>query len=198
MANEDCVDGMICQGQQCIMAPMPVEGGPEIGELIMTEFMSDPHNGLEDNHAEWIELMNVSNRMLDVSSCELADQGIVDGGASLPAALGENSIAPGGLMLVVRSEDPELNGGLTADATFGFGLSNGGDTLYLRCGGVVLDSIAFGGQTELQRRRMIAYGRSGDDLDGPSGEGTRWCEATNEYVNGHLGTPGRPNPVCGL
>ena len=97
---------------------------------------------------------------------------------------------------MVRNADEALNGGLVADATFGFGLSNAGDTLYLLCGGEIIDSIEFGGQSALPRSRKVAYGRSGNALVGRSVAETPWCEATAVYFDGHLGTPGAANPAC--
>ncbi len=196
--DEECDQGMICQGEMCVMAPMVIPGMPEAGELIVTEMLSDPHNGLEDDDAEWIELMNASQRELNLDGCDVIDEGIAEGGRSLPLALDGYTINPGDLLLFARSSNLALNGGLMVNGTFGFGLSNGGDSVILRCGGVAIDTVRYGGNSNIPRAQSESYSRSADDLMGPNGPETRWCPGSNLYLNEpeHRGTPGEANPVC--
>ena len=35
--DADCGEGMVCEAEECRMAPMPVEDGPVAGELIITD-----------------------------------------------------------------------------------------------------------------------------------------------------------------
>ena len=196
--DADCGEGMVCEAEECRMAPMPVEDGPVAGELIITELLSDPHNGLIDDNAEWIEILNAGDRALNLNGCNLADQGIVDGGNDAPARLDGLGLAPNERLLFARSENPEVNGGLAVDGTFAFALSNGGDTVYIRCGGLILDAVQYGGESNIPRARTVAYNRSEDDRGGPNAENTNWCEAQEIYLQDplHRGTPGAPNSIC--
>jgi hypothetical protein len=188
--STDCDSGQICTNNECV--PDGMLNQPIAGQLIISEFMYDPHgpvdNRLEDDRAEWIELLNVSNATLSLINCILTDA------SGVTAALGGLELAPNAFALGVRSDDLVENGQITADFTFDFALNNTSDTISLICDGQSIDVIAYSDPTNPAQ----SFQRSGDDLSGASSEMSRWCGATESYlmVPMHLGSPGRANEVC--
>ena len=162
---------------------------PQIGELQITEILFDPNNGLEDINGEWVEIKNVSEEALTLDDCRLTDWAHL-GDQTAQADLSGIVLNPGGLVLIARSADVLLNGGLTPDAVFTFGLGNGGDTVLIECGETVMDEVAYDSGAVFPKGAGRAIQR-GD---------ARWCPTSNVYhaPTGQRGTPGRPNPVCAM
>ena len=76
--------------------------------------MYDP-DPLEDDVAEWIEVKNVSMATIDLSNCVVEDRA-AQSDTSVPAAeLGEGTLEPRAFILLARTDDPMLNGGLSPD-----------------------------------------------------------------------------------
>lgn len=89
---------------------------------------------------EWIELLNEGTSPVDLSGWRIE---AADGS---PNILLSGSIAQGGYYLIERTDDTTVPN-ITADivAAFGNGLSNGGETLYLKDGsGAVVDVVTGG------------------------------------------------------
>jgi hypothetical protein len=183
-ADEVCVGGL-CRPRP----PLP-------GEVIFSEILYDPHDGLEDEMAEWLELQSLARVPLDLTGCVLSDAG---GGRLALATVA----APRAQLLFARSADPARNGGLVPVATFGFALNNGPETLRLTCGEQPIDQVAYtanvGGTFPPARRASISldpgqFGAMANDA------GASWCLGQPTYtppeVPAHRGTPGGPNPPC--
>ena len=62
---------------------------------------------------------------------------------SVPAAELGGTLEPGAFILLARTDDPMLNGGLSPDVIFEFSLSNGGDELVLACGEIEVDVVEY-------------------------------------------------------
>ncbi len=118
----------------------PAPGGG--GRVIVTEFLKDP-TFVSDTVGEWIELYNPGPGPVDIAGWVLSD-------------LGSEStvLANGGLRMVVpatkhivlgRSSDPLVNGGVPVTFTYGgFTLSNGDDEIQLtRPDGSLVDLVAY-------------------------------------------------------
>jgi hypothetical protein len=158
----------------------PVLPPPGPGELWIGELMSDPAGELIDANAEWIELQSLAPEPVGLDDCVLGN----GGGGSV--GLQGLQVAPGGRLLLARSESPELNGGLTPDRTFSFTLTNGGGTLILACGDSTIDQVAYSASTP---GRSFVRADSLLVCVAPAG--------TPEYFAGNSGTPGQPNvPAC--
>ncbi len=168
---------------------------PGVGDVIFTEFHPNP-NTLSDNNAEFVEVLNLSGDWLSLGGLNLCDS--YDGNcAPLPSDL---NIGPNARLLFARSSDTGLNGGLTVDAVFDFGMNNDGDQLRLIDGdpttGTVIDSVDFdawwitaGAAWQLD---PSAYDATMNDDE------ANWCLATNEYeaTGPNYGTPGVENDDC--
>ena len=76
---------------------------PQTGEVIFTEVMLDPHNGLRDETAEWLEIYNTTDQPFSLEECQLSDGTAV-------AEMGDVVLQPGAYAIYARSDDPELNG----------------------------------------------------------------------------------------
>jgi hypothetical protein len=165
-----------------------------VNEVIFTEIMYDPHDGLDDGQAEWMELQNLTGEALDVANCVVTDAG---GGSSRLVG----SIAAGGRYVVARVADPARNGGVVAQSAFTFTLNNSPETVALRCDGTPIDSVAYddGGRFPHARKASLSLDPAHFTAE-DNNQGENWCLGqgvyTPEDITPHLGTPGAPNPAC--
>ena len=176
VAPEVCVDG-VCVGASA----------PAAGELVITELQPDP-DAVADETGEWFEVLNLSAGAVDLSGCELADQG-----TDSHTIVGSVVVEPGAYAVLGRSES--TNGGVTLDYVYGtdISLGNSGDELAIRCAGALIDEVVYlgswpfgaGAATQLD----ASAGAANDDVG-------QWCEATAVYGDGDLGTPGSANGAC--
>ena len=119
-----------------VFVPTGTGTSPGVGEIIFTEVHYDPHFGLSDGDAEWLEIHNLTNRSLSLEDCFLSD-----GSAESP--LGEIVMAPSSYAIFGRSDDTNLNGGLVVDGVFEFALNNLSDRLVLQCGRQQIDIVRY-------------------------------------------------------
>ncbi len=185
-----CDGDAVCADGLCFPADAR---SPRPGEVLITEIMADPHNGLSDADAEWFELRNTSADRLTLHGCAVSD-------ANSNEAIAGVWLEAGAHALFARSADPALNGGLEPDGVFGFTLDNDADTLSLRCGNLLIDTVAYDAEFPAAERRAIQID-AGVDADSNDGAGA-WCLARLAYldvagqVDDHFGTPGQANPPC--
>lgn len=95
---------------------------------------------LASNTNEWVELYNDAPQAVDLSGWH------VDAQDGVPSIALSGSIGANGYYLIERTDDKTLPG-ITADlvTSFGGGLSNAGETLYLKdASGATLDTVASG------------------------------------------------------
>ena len=207
-ARTDCdAQGQVCVYGSCYdrRPQQPVRG-----EVIFTEIMYNPddrdfddnpdRNQIRESNAEWLEVHNTSNNPVNLDGCELTDFDEGRANPEEPTAIRELIVEPGQYALFVRSDRPEFNGGLNADHRFFFNLTNSGDTVILRCNGIVIDRVTY---TDAAGNRAPAQATSisldANFLDGESNdEDGAWCLGTQQYLADppHRGTPGVANPVC--
>ncbi|MCA9545288.1 MAG: lamin tail domain-containing protein, partial [Myxococcales bacterium] len=190
-----CQGAQICDAGACVDPPI---AAPAAGQVVITELMYDPHGPLSDNTAEWVELQNVTDQALSLATCTFTANG--SGGA-----LGDLVVEPGAYVLIARSADPALNGGIAPDVVLTFnGLGNGGSTLLLTCDGVAVDTVAYDDVAPWPldaQRHSIAL--DGDLIDAElNDDGAAWCYGRAVYyldalpAEDHRGTPGAANPPC--
>ncbi len=97
-----------------------VGDAPVVGDLVITEIMADS-GAVEDVLGEWVEILNVSDKDLDLSSCVLKDAGrnrfVIPSGTVVLA---------GDTIVFGRSADTSANGGVAVDVAVGdeFTLNN--------------------------------------------------------------------------
>lgn len=188
---DPCAAPQRCQDGACL-DPEP----PGAGQVLVVEMMIDPH--LSDYDAEWFELLNVSQDYLDLDGCRLADLGVNGNDHPIDAG-GPLVLGPGERMVMAKTADPAVNGGIEGVAyAFAqeFSLTNTGDAFILRCDDVDVDVVEFEPMTwpyDTGVGMQLDPGQA-DALanDAPAA----WCAALGEYFPMHTGSPGAPNPPC--
>ena len=159
--------------------------GPPLqpGDLVITEVMYDPAVG---SAGEYVEVFNATpDRTVDLGGLALGDVALGDGG----------QIEPGAYLALVRDPDAfraQFPDAPFADAGGAVGLSNGGEAVVLRSGGVALDSVFYDPdwhRPELDDATGVALERR--DPAGPSNAASNWSSSLAERG----GTPSAPNSV---
>lgn len=173
--------------------PRPIVA-PAEGDLVIQELLADPASPLGDAEAEWFEVAVKADVDLNGLGIGTAFGTVIDRIDDADCL----SVQDGDLVLFARSADPALNGGLTADRTFGFSLVNGGGDLHLAQGGNLVDAISWssGDVASGRARNLPPSLQDAASNDDPA----NWCnvppDATLEYAPGNHGTPGLANLSC--
>jgi hypothetical protein len=153
--------------------------------VIVTEWLSEPTN-IVPELGEWFELHNTNTVDVAVTGCTVTNESA--GSVTLPAA----TLPPGGRFVVARNADTSTNGGVLANATFGFALSAAG-SLTFACGGTVFDAVTWTITTEGATASLDPdfYSATGNDTI------ANFCLGSTPYgTGGDFGSPGAGNPQC--
>lgn len=166
---------------------------PAFGMLQITEILYDS-NEIDDDAGEWIEVQNVSQSIVRLADCVVEDRAAQNNPDTPAALLGSGTLAPGDYVLLARSDDPSVNGGLNPDVVFDFSLSNGGDEIILTCGGIEVDVVAYDDGDTFPNAKGFSILKGIDSRDGSE----RWCPSTSVYdvATNQRGTPGADNDEC--
>ena len=184
-----------CEDGSCVdEAPMPFE----VGQIVFTEIMYNPHYDLSDTYAEWFELYNASDETLYLEGCLVTDEG---GGQSEVTNL---LLDPGEYGLFVATVSYSENGNLFPDQTFSFALGNSGDSLYFECDGLLIDAVSYDAGGDYPEAEAYSLNLAPDALDaGLNDVASNWCLASEVYYEGsggasedNYGTPGSANSAC--
>ena len=125
-----------------------MSGGPGLRGRVLcrwigvTEFLANP-GAVTDANGEWIELFNAGPNPILYDTISLADAvsdfEAITVGSGLLLNVGET-------LLVARNADGTSNGGLTnVGGLFSFFLNNTGDTIYVRVGDQIVDTLDYTG-----------------------------------------------------
>ncbi|MCA9548199.1 MAG: lamin tail domain-containing protein, partial [Myxococcales bacterium] len=193
----DCAaNQQVCTDGACV-EPEPLAAP---GEIVITEILYDSHGPLLEDNAEWFEVYNRADGARRLDGCTMVDAN-PDNAEIIPRL----AIPAGGYAVFVRSADLALNGGIEADATFGFALNNSGDTITIQCGDQIIDQVVYddGAPFPLDARYQSIQ-LDPALLDGVSNDdGASWCYGDPVYyedplneADNHRGTPGAANPPC--
>ena len=153
--------------------------------IIVTEWLSEPTN-IVPALGEWVELHNTNTVDVAVTGCTVTNE--LSASVTLPAA----TLPPGGRFVLARNADPSTNGGVSANATFGFALSAAG-SLTFACGGTVFDVVTWVNTTEGATASLDPdfYNAVGNDTV------TNFCLGSTPYgTGGDFGSPGAGDPQC--
>jgi hypothetical protein len=169
---------------------------PQVGDLVITEIMKDPV-AVFDSDGEWFEIYNATEQTIELAGLTIADDDFdsfeIPASPSLP-------IAPGEYFVFGRNGDFDTNGGVDVDYDYDddFALGNGGDEIVILSADVEIDAVRYDDGVTFPDPAGESMTLNPDFLDAVSNDnGANWCEATSEYGDGDLGTPGAPNDVCG-
>ena len=160
---------------------------PPEATVVINEFMNNPE-GNDDTTGEWIELFNASLAPVDINGWSLWDAGadshVIQSGALV--------IAPGGYLLLARSNNPQANGALDPDYVYyNFVLSNGADEIILKnAQGVEIDRVEYGGTYTMVPGASMELASPYLNNNSPN----HWYPAALTWGPGiDKGTPGEPN-----
>ncbi|MCC6625322.1 MAG: lamin tail domain-containing protein [Deltaproteobacteria bacterium] len=186
--DDDDLDGCDrdCRVTRVVRRPAP-------GEVVVSELMVDPAFA-GDRHGEWLELVSVASDEINLSGCELRDDG-TDRVALTPE--GGLALLPSDLIVLGVDGDDDTNGGVSVDLVYlTMLLDDVADEVVLACDGVEIDRVAWtpfawpivaGRALALDPSRLASPARA---------EPASWCLAERPYGEGDRGTPGLPNPSC--
>lgn len=162
---------------------------PTAGDLVITELMPDP-DMVGDDAGEWFELLVTAS--VDLNGLELGDDP-ANPDQTLPAGGDCLAVSAGTRVILARNDDPAQNGGLPPVlATFGFGLVNGGDTLFVGHDGQTLDIITWSMSTAGVALTLDPAAENPTDNDVEA----NFCAAIEAYGDGDFGTPATQGPPC--
>lgn len=177
--------------------PPPIPRAAGVGEIIFVELMPNP-GGISDAVAEWVELRNVSEEPLDLAGCRLTDGGVDDHTIAPPS--GSLVVGAGELILLAKSDDPTVNGGLeTVAYAFGagFSLNSNADRPMLVCD-VLVDEVSYEVETWPFDRGFAMQLDPARESHVDNDVSTSWCQASVPYFGDEYGSPGVPNSPCGI
>lgn len=170
--------------------PAPMPGA---GDLLITEIFYDDGVAGPDVGFEWIEVFNPSmDTTYQLLGCEFDD---IAGGGSDPLPIDESIRLAPGESLVLGGDMSET----AADFEWGPGLNNDGDSVILRCAGVVVDVVDYDAAmfpmaagSSIQLDPSVVSATVNDN-------GQAWCVASDSLNYGTMGfhgTPGMTNEAC--
>jgi hypothetical protein len=185
--ERDCaLDGLVCSGGSCREADEVIQAG----DVVMTEFLAVPAGG--GAGAQWIELHNTTDRILELAGVELVDP--AHSAEPFYVFPGASPIAAGGYVVIGSQA-----GAASGAATFSWGgpsvyaLPEVGGTLVLRIDATVLTSLTW--SAALGGEPGTAAQLDGTRLE-QSSVPAAWCRATTLYSGSNRGTPGAANFTC--
>lgn len=170
----------------------------QVGSVIITEFMYDPVK-TDDSKGEYVEIYNTTDDFIDIAGWVL-DDGATDSAKIMPTD-GELLVEPHGFLVLGRTTDFFLNGGVPVDYAYGskFSLNNNVDRIRLLWNGVVIDQVeyAIGVSFPEAKGRSLSLDPYFFDFE-LNDEGEAWCPTPDGYELelGDRGTPGEMNPEC--
>ena len=196
---------------QCVLPPaagtcLGDDGQPRAidyaapGELVVTEVFTDPMNS-DSSLGEWIELFVAAD--LDLNGITLgktleAPYATIDKEACLP-------IAAGSLVLLAKTDDVTKNGGLPPPDWIGakISLTNDNSTLVVGVDDLQtmtvseLDAVSWANTAD-GKSRQVAIELISEPLDVAVNDAPEaWCDGSQPFGAGDLGTPKADNLGCG-
>lgn len=209
-----CTGGDSCEGGKCLPGKLDLcvkYDGPLAGQLVITEVMYKPA-GPEDaplNYkvAEWFEVKNITDKALPLKGLRIGSfdkNGTAGPDGLLPFAKDDIieddivTIAAGGYLVIGRSTDKTVNGGVDVGVVAVFGLTNDSDSVVLTTpAGDIVDAVAWDVKKAWPKlhAKSMSLDPAGTDAKANDKPGV-WCGATSVMSSGDLGTPGAKNDAC--
>ena len=149
--------------------------------------------GVDAGVGQWLEIQNETEEPVNLQGMVIAT---LSGGFHVISPAQAMILGPGGALILSRAGDPEVNGGVDPDYTYGGELlmDQAEDVLFLLKGGALVDLVAYGPES-LDVKTGAAF-----SLEPPppgSQVVKQWCYGRELFGPfGNLGTPGQPNTFC--
>ncbi len=161
------------------------------GDLVITEYIANPA-AVSDGSGEWFEVYNAAGGDVDLEGLVLYDLG-----SDSHTVVGSLVVADGDYVVFGNNDDSSTNGGVTVDYDYGgsWYLSNSSDEIVLNNGTIDIDDVIYdsafpGGSGFAAQLDSASVDATSNDDAG------NWCDATDAYGDGDLGTPGDANNAC--
>jgi hypothetical protein len=170
------------------------EGLLVAGDLVISEIMVNP-SVATDPAGEWVEVYNPTTT--DIALCNgwtLADN--TSGDRPVDPSYGV-VVPAGGYATLAYEADPTFNGGLNMDGEYAstLALSNSGDVLNLKFGGLLIDSVTYTSGWP-QSAGTSMHLKASQRTATANNSSANWCFSTSTAANGERATPGAPEPGC--
>lgn len=171
---------------------------PELGDVVITEYMARPSSPPGAATGEWLEL--AITRDVDLNGLQLGQAEPATGPKSVSMALSSPDclrFTAGNYVLLARGDDPLTNGGLPAlDGVLSFGLTDSDDGVFIGFDGAILDVVTWV-STRPQGKAVSLDPAHSTPTD--NDDDLYWCDAVDAYgTDGQLGTPKAENPNCDI
>jgi hypothetical protein len=201
----DCFDGkdedgdgaMDCEDSDCAVRPAclpPIKPGP--GDLLVIEVMGNPY-GVSDLDGEWVEVVNVSDRRVELQSVHLGYAKGIDATSPDARSRVDQSfvLPPFRPAILGRNLSKEENGGLGVDLLFrNFHISNNGPS------SLFLIGPEWDGSSPLSEAHLIDRVAFTGDVFGVRAVGRSWqVSQLNDPYEGYNDEPGyndQPGSWC--
>lgn len=179
----------------------PLDGKPTVdlpptpGTVIVSELMANP-KAVTDTDGEWLELFNPGGTPVDINGWTLRDKG-TSPDTHVIAAGGPLTVPAKGYLLIGRSTDKVLNGGVNVVYAYSsFYLANTEDEVELvDTTGKVVESFSYSAAAgfTIPDGASLSLKSPGADKNNPA----NWCAEQSPWPGskGDKGTPGA-NPGC--
>ncbi len=162
------------------------------GDVVVTEMLISSRTGMGDD-GEWVELTSTRSCWLKLQGLSIeSPRGTT---ATNAVTISEDfELAPKGSFVVADSADPAKNHALPGKV-FAWGasdvLKNDGDTISVKLGATVVDSVTYPAFSNLEPGRTLAFP---SDCPGTvRTDWTRWSLTFDAYSAGFEGTPNATN-----
>lgn len=176
------------------------------GDLVVTEVMTSPENGIPNYAGQWFEIRNVADELLFIEGLTIQD-GSGTQVINLPTGSGLQLAVGDHLVFGVSDNDSDsgaadFNGGIPVDVTYSFfsdmEMDPSADALVIRhtASGTVLDEVRWTTEWSLPEGASLQAGPQAL-FEWPNDLPYNWC-ASAKYIppNGLKGTPGEDNEPC--
>lgn len=180
--------------ESCLQDGQPVAiVHPQPGEIVITEVLPNP-DFVADDTGEWFELHSLATTDFHLNGLEIG-KSIEDAAEDTIAYPECITISPGQYAVVAKTADPMLNGEVPAEVIVwetDISLTNTDGSLWVGIAGELLDVVTWGsaGTGESTQLDPDFFDPAvNDDL-------LNWCDATEPFNAGDVGTPGLANSEC--
>ncbi|MFQ6673670.1 MAG: lamin tail domain-containing protein, partial [Fidelibacterota bacterium] len=163
-----------------------VPAGASPYSVVINEIMQNPL-AVSDPVGEWFELYSTDTGAIDLQGWTIRDEGLDQHVISSDE---EIVLDPGAYLVMGRSGDGSINGGVETDYVYSsFTLGNGGDEIILLDEeGAEVDRVEYDGGPDFPDPAGASMALRDPISD--NNVGSNWVESTVPYGDGDLGTPG--------